>query len=44
MAFVFALTWFISTAMAAHLPEIPLASGATMAAAVGIARWSARRR
>lgn len=37
MAFVFAVTWFISTAMAAHLPQLLLASGATLAAAVGIA-------
>ncbi|MET3496029.1 MFS transporter [Variovorax boronicumulans] len=37
MAYVFAVTWFISTAMAAHLPALLLASGATMAAAVGIA-------
>jgi len=37
MAYVFAVTWFISTAMAAHLPELLLASGATLAAAVGIA-------
>ncbi|MDP9876567.1 putative MFS family arabinose efflux permease [Variovorax boronicumulans] len=37
MAYVFAVTWFISTAMAAHLPELLLASGATLAVAVGIA-------
>ncbi|MCR6478465.1 MFS transporter [Variovorax sp. ZS18.2.2] len=37
MAYVFAVTWFISTAMAAHLPELLLASGATLTAAVGIA-------
>ncbi|MDP9882391.1 MFS family permease [Variovorax boronicumulans] len=37
MAYVFAVTWFISTAMAAHLPELLLASGTTLAAAVGIA-------
>lgn len=37
MACVFAITWFISTAMAAHLPELLMASGATLAAAVGIA-------
>lgn len=37
MAYLFAVTWFISTAMAAHLPELLLASGATLAAAVGIA-------
>ena len=37
MAFVFAATWFISTAMAAHLPELLVASGATTVVAVGIA-------
>lgn len=37
MAYVFAVTWFISTSMAAHLPQLLLASGATLAAAVGIA-------
>jgi MFS family permease len=37
MAYVFAVTWFISTAMAAHLPELLLASGAALGAAVGIA-------
>jgi predicted MFS family arabinose efflux permease len=34
LAFVFAVTWFISTAMAAHLPQLLMASGATLAAAV----------
>lgn len=34
LAFVFAVTWFISTAMAAHLPQLLVASGATVAAAV----------
>jgi predicted MFS family arabinose efflux permease len=34
LAFVFASTWFISTAMAAHLPQLLQASGATLAAAV----------
>jgi len=34
LAFVFAATWFISTAMAAHLPQLLQASGATLAAAV----------
>ena len=34
LAFVFAATWFISTAMAAHLPRLLLASGATLAMAV----------
>lgn len=37
MAFVFAVTWFNSTAMAAHLPELLLATGATLTFAVGIA-------
>ncbi|ODS67812.1 MAG: hypothetical protein BGO13_07470 [Burkholderiales bacterium 66-5] len=37
MAFVFAVTWFNSTAMAAHLPELLLATGATLTVAVGIA-------
>ncbi|MYZ42530.1 MFS transporter [Schauerella aestuarii] len=37
MAIVFALTWFNSTAMAAHLPELFLATGATLTIAVGIA-------
>ena len=31
---VFAITWFISTAMAAHLPQLLMASGATLAGAV----------
>jgi MFS family permease len=34
LAYVFAATWFISTAMAAHLPRLLEASGATLAAAV----------
>ena len=34
LALVFAITWFISTAMAAHLPQLLIASGATVAAAV----------
>lgn len=37
MAFIFAVTWFISTAMAAHLPALLLSTGASLAAAVGIA-------
>lgn len=37
MAFVFAATWFISTAMAAHLPALLHSAGATLAVAVGIA-------
>jgi MFS family permease len=34
LAFVFATTWFVSTAMAAHLPRLLQAAGATLAAAV----------
>ena len=34
LAFVFAATWFCSTAMAAHLPRLLEASGATTAAAI----------
>lgn len=37
MACVFAIAWFISTAMAAHLPAVLQASGIAVAAAVGIA-------
>ncbi|MEJ8850347.1 MFS transporter [Variovorax rhizosphaerae] len=37
MAFVFAVAWFNSTAMAAHLPDLLRAAGATLAVAVGIA-------
>lgn len=37
MAFVFAATWFTSTAMAAHLPALLQSAGATLAVAVGIA-------
>ncbi|MDO8904661.1 MFS transporter [Hydrogenophaga sp.] len=36
LSYVFAATWFISTAMAAHLPQLLVASGATLAAAVAI--------
>lgn len=36
LAFVFAATWFTSTAMAAHLPRLLQASGATLAVAVGV--------
>ncbi len=36
LSFVFAVTWFISTAMAAHLPRLLVASGATLAAAVAV--------
>jgi len=34
LAFVFAATWFISTAMAAHLPRLLQAGGASLATAV----------
>ena len=34
LALVVAITWFISTAMAAHLPQLLIASGATVGAAV----------
>jgi predicted MFS family arabinose efflux permease len=36
LAFVFAVTWFISTAMATHLPALLQASGASLALAVGV--------
>lgn len=36
LAFVFAVTWFISTAMAAHLPRLLQAGGLTLAAAVAV--------
>jgi MFS family permease len=35
LAYVFAATWFVSTAMATHLPQLLQAAGATMAVAVG---------
>ncbi|OWT80287.1 MULTISPECIES: MFS transporter [unclassified Achromobacter] len=34
LAVVFAVTWFTSTAMAAHLPSVLMATGASLAAAV----------
>lgn len=37
LAFVFTVTWFISTAMAAHLPRLLQEAGATPAAAVAAA-------
>ena len=37
MACVFAIAWFNSTAMAAHLPQVLRACGVALAAAVGIA-------
>jgi predicted MFS family arabinose efflux permease len=36
LAFVFAVTWFTSTAMAAHLPRVLMAGGTSLAVAVGI--------
>lgn len=36
LAFVFAITWFISTAMAAHLPGLLMAGGMSVAAAVAV--------
>ncbi|WBY01747.1 MFS transporter [Ramlibacter tataouinensis] len=36
LSFVFAATWFVSTAMAAHLPRLLQASGATSTAAVAV--------
>jgi MFS family permease len=36
LSYVFAATWFVSTAMAAHLPQLLVASGATLAGAVAI--------
>jgi MFS family permease len=36
LSYVFAATWFVSTAMAAHLPTLLVASGATLAGAVAI--------
>lgn len=36
LAFVFAVTWFISTAMAAHLPRLMQAAGASLAIAVAV--------
>ncbi|OYT99035.1 MAG: MFS transporter [Burkholderiales bacterium PBB1] len=36
LAFTFAATWFISTAMATHLPRLLNASGVSLAIAVGI--------
>lgn len=36
LAYTFAATWFISTAMASHLPQLLNASGVSLAIAVGI--------
>lgn len=37
LAYVFAATWFTSTAMAAHLPSLLLQAGTSFAVAVGVA-------
>lgn len=37
MAYVFAVSWFTSTAMAAHLPQLLQSSGAALAVAIGAA-------
>ncbi len=36
LVYVFAVSWFISTAMASHLPRLLEAAGATLAVAVGV--------
>ena len=36
LAYVFAVTWFVSTAMATHLPTLLMAGGATLAGAIAI--------
>lgn len=36
LAFVFAATWFVSTAMASHLPRVLQAGGASLATAVAV--------
>lgn len=36
LAFVFAATWFVSTAMATHLPAMMQAAGTSLAVAVGV--------
>lgn len=36
LSFVFAATWFISTAMAAHLPRLLQATGSSLAAAIAV--------
>ena len=36
LAYVFAVTWFVSTAMASHLPSLLQAAGATLATAVAV--------
>jgi len=37
LAYVFAATWFVSTAMATHLPQLLMAQGASLSAAVATA-------
>ena len=37
MAYVFAVSWFISTAMAAHLPQLLQTTGAAIGVAIGAA-------
>src|SRR5690606_29527781 len=36
LAYVFAATWFVSTALAAHLPQLLMASGLTLTAALAV--------
>src|SRR5690606_33202227 len=36
LAYVFASTWFVSTALAAHLPQLLMASGLTLSAALAV--------
>ena len=36
LAYVFAATWFVSTALAAHLPQLLVASGLTLTAALAV--------
>lgn len=44
LAFVFAATWFVSTAMATHLPRLLQASGATLGAAIALGALVVLRR
>jgi MFS family permease len=37
LAYVFGVTWFVGTAMAAHLPNVLITSGASVASAIAIA-------
>ena len=41
LAFVFAATWFVTGAMAAHLPRLLEIAGAGTTAATAAARWHA---